>query len=571
MSLKQTLTFLLAAALLTACSGPQTGGDGPAERGWNHSFDAIPSDVALAFGYDLDDTDAQILRGGEAPEDASLTTTIFANVVEEMYREADINNAEELGLDPSGDFSFFAWENSIHVVLRATDSQKLVDRFFSEAPSDVEMSEMTIGGHSYRVGEEREVMIYGGALDGFAVFHFIPHALEDHSSLVTRLLTGGSVDEQRFVDSERAARAFAKEGASGEPKSIYFADLAAANALMEFANSVDEANMDEDDRALMGVSEEEISGAEPAETETDAFEERCAEAADSITSRYRWIGGAAYANGSLLDSVARLAMSPGQADRAREVLVGAPTSGDAVYQNAIYGFSFGLDLRMLLDRLPGESELSGCDNIAALRGQLSRMGSFASHEIRRALALVSGSMSLAIFDVDLQGMVPLIDAAVAIKTGQPERLAAQIQDELRSAPDVQMNTIPDTQYPTTEISSPATPISMRLIQGEDRVLIVVGDAPPAAEQAMLDPEQSSEILRAHVNGERAETLMEEMNQYIEDMGGGSAAGGMYPMSFLGDIFGALGTIYSTDIVLTMSDNELVLETNQEPRADEASE
>jgi hypothetical protein len=264
-------------------------------------------------------------------------------------------------------------------------------------------------------------------------------------------------------------------------------------------------------------------------------------------------------------------MSPGQAERAREVLVGAPTSGDAVYENAIYGFSFGLDLRMLLDRLPGEPELAGCNNIASLRGHLSQMGSFASREVRRALALVSGSMSMAIFNVDLQGMVPLIDVAVAIKTGQPERLAAQIEDELRSAPDVQMNTIPDTQYPTTEISSPATPLTMRLIQGEDRVLIVVGDAPPAAEQAMLDPEQSSEILRAHVNGERAETLMEEMNQYIEDMGGGPGGGGMYPMSLMGDIFGALGTIHSTDIVLTMGDNELVLETSQEPRADEDSE
>lgn len=560
MLLRRLFPFLAAASLLAACSGPQSSaGDAAKIVGWNHSFEAAPADSALLFGYDLGEEEALILRGMTQPEESTSVQAILSMMVDEVFRDFSVSSVEELGIDPAGDLSGFVWRNSAHFVIRATDPGLLARRFSDEAPSRLVQGDIEVLDQSCLMIEESDANIYVCPLDEFVMFSMFPTQAANQGAVLAEILSGSAGGS--FMNTPISREAFAATGASGDPLAIVFADVGRLNSLIEAVNDMENSDtVPERDRELLGVEDNSASMEAGSSSESAA----CQEAAADIASRYRWLGGAIYRDDEHVISETRLSMSSGQAESAREVLVGSPSAASVVFDNAIYGLSLGLDLRRLLDNLPTDRHLDACENIALIRGYMSQMDPEDMHEMRRALALVSGSMTMGIFNIDLQGMVPLVDGAIAIKTGQPERLAAQIEGELTEDGNVSVRVIPDAAHPTSEFSSPALPMTVRMIQGTDRVVLSTGNPPAAAIEAMLVPGETSEILRVHVNGDRASAFMGDVQQYLTDMG----AGDPYAMGAgtMVEIIKAIGALNTTDGRIEFSGNDLVFRSVQERTA-----
>lgn len=484
MRISLVLLFALA-AVLGGCGGAQSGASTTL---WTSSFDAVTADAQWAIAADLD---AQTARAWEqsapqalqALEQASETLgPLVSLALEPLYAP------REAGLDLLGDYTVFSPSVAPVAVMRVNDIDALFD-FFRARAGDVEQSTLRVAGVEFMRLQDGETSVDIGGLGDFAVVR-VNTGIEG-VDVSDEALAGvfGAPPSERWVNSGEYAAARGRVAQPGDVSTFAFLRLAALESTLDtlFAEYRDDAQ-----RADCRVIAERMTTSMPFFSSVGVR-----------TSRRSVI------------SVSGLQLSTAASEQLTDVLANALAPAPEAFDEAAVFLGLGFDLARFLETVGAPATAAGCPGIAAVPGNIAALRDRFANQVERNTSWASGGGAMALFDLELDGMIPSPDLVLALDSRDPVGLSSWIEAQLRSA-GAAVSVDETAPFPTIEYNLFFV-LRVRTTQLEDRLVISTGDRGHVAASALaLAGRDSADFGLMRINGAALQSILDGVLSYLAE-------------------------------------------------------
>lgn len=547
------LLALAALAFTSACGGAQR--SGPRPLGWSDALEAMPRDVAYGVAWDMD-------SAFQAP--TSLQQSL--QQLEELGADEELGALFEalidpasVGLDPDGDAGMFSTAVFPVMLARVID-RELFGEFVAAQFDEIGLSYVDTvdrAGHAfdlYMDPVDDDLDLEFGFVDDYAVLrmrapgdawaYFPDDRFEAWLSgrEAAAWMTGPRFD---------AARNRLRDDAV--VTQIMTLDMARIADLVERVVT----RLSDEDRA-MGLSEDDAyDDAEHRQTCLDATDRFVADlpyiAAVSVRAD---VGELAELEGTML-----LSISEALAGRLRPALLPVSSALAGASNDAIFYLDSGLEFAPLAAAVITDPRLDTCPGLIAGPASLADEIDDHADDIDRAAAQATGAGALALYGLELGGMIPTVDAALSFfspdAVGMSDQLGQMMGSQGATA------SVDETAAVTT-IEYNLVVMTLRVMQLADRLVLSIGDVPPGVTDAMARGEREGPVFfRAGLNGQRMLDLMRDVLAYAREAGAGAALDGT--TAGLLEIY---ERIVSVEMEAVLGDNFIAVDSTSVMRAGE---
>lgn len=487
-------------AMLAACGGAQSNRSSLA---WSSSFDAVPSDATWAVAADLDARSARALEESGPQTLAALSQA--AEVMGPLMQIAlePLGAPRDAGLDPLGDYALFSTAVAPIVVMRVADMDVFMDVLSESADAHgLEQTSSRVAGVDFVRFAQDEVTLDVGGVGAFAVLRVGTGqpALDVSDQAFAEVLSGDPSKRWTATDEYDVARS--RVASEGELASFAFARVAPLEQAFD---------------ALVSDAGSDAMGATlPTGYRDEAQRAECREIAERMTTSMPFFSGVGVRTGRRTQvSASGLQLSTALAESYADVLGNGVAPAAAAFDDAAIYMGLGLDLAALLQTVRAPASAADCPGIAAIPGNIAQLRDRFSHEVERNLAWASGGGAFALFDLAVDGMIPMPDAALVLDSRDPVGLAGFIETQMRNGGAAV--SVDETSPFTTIEYNLFFVLNVRVMQLEDRLVISVGEAAHNAASALALAERSpARFGEMRVNARTLETIVGGVLDYLRE-------------------------------------------------------
>ncbi len=523
---KKTILLIAAMSLVAACGGKQSRGNG--DTAWGHAFDAVPATATFVYAADMNELDAAMLEmqvtgpSAGALDDAIQMPSMVDFLSEIANRDIDsVEELRSLGVDLQGDYAVFAAGDALFAVMRSddTDAARRTLSDMRSGAADQEWREHRVAGATFHTTNEIEGGDHGGRIDmgvagNYIIFRLSEIAGDEEVAAELAGIMAGSLDDVGFTETE-AGRALHGGAAAGEALSgIFYIETDTFSSLIRMiAEGRDEFMAA---AGPMGLTEGSTA------YHSADHERRCLIEAERLTTMFPGIQSGTYRSGDRganSRQATTFATSPAGNERISRLFRGTIPDFETVAGSAVFAGTTAMNFQAMFDAIVAEPDLVECPNIAVLTGALAQLKVAQRDNLAFNLRTVSGDLGLAIFNAEMLGFIPNIEAAVMIGSPEAAALARRLDRAIRGQLNMPGQMVEGAEFPTSEYAIEYTPIVIRIIEFSDRVVLTVGEVPADALAALgTSPTStnSGEIGRLSLDGDRLRGVIDQVIAYLTD-------------------------------------------------------
>jgi hypothetical protein len=497
---RRALVLVALTLALSACGGRSTPGTGLWLLGTSSEpsapqdiFDIVPAGASYALAYDIVDADATFVRSSlhADPAIASLNAAFEEATGRTLLAEDGI---EGVGIDPTGDVAIFS--TSVAPVFIARLSNPGAFQSFlldvQERNPDVLWSKLRVGGAEFLTGTRDGIAIDAAVVGRHAVarVRLGNPAWDVDDETLSAILLG---EAGRGLRSDARSLALL-QGEDAPLAMLAFADL---RAVWEAGSAI-----------------AETGGVETEAFDDDDHRDRCERAAEKVFEAVPWIGGASVRDGDHRQRTTYLMSLSASAARSAATLL--PGTFDAIgtdADDAAFFTAVNFDIQTALRAANADADLVDCPNAGAIVGLVGTLQELGSGYIEDLP--FDGLAALALYDVDLGGFIPRIDAILSVGSADAIAVAELVQELLEQSGAT--GAVDETASHIT-LDYSLLGFRFRLIQTDDRVVLATGNAPVSLTSALSDStarRPGAPFYRANLDGEDVARIFDHIAGWLQ--------------------------------------------------------